>query len=283
MAGIYNLLAKDGGRFVRGRTVRGAFCSKDRGVTWETINEGFPGSTGVYAFSEFGGHLFAGTYDGVYVLAIGSNSWRRSNKGIPDNSLITSIVATGDPLFARACDTFEGGGYMKYCEVRFSPRGKRPIKFDKPRSGSETEIRQYHALQMALRELPKGEYEKGRHNFYLLEERDTVSVYLIPGFRDGHFVYGGSYRYPFVDGKLVAKQAFHQGYQYVKQLKKMGEVEITSTLNTAPNECDLMKFLVYRNFIPKLRIRTSQYLFFLWEKPEDQVGFDLRVLPESGS
>jgi hypothetical protein len=180
-------------------------------------------------------------------------------------------------------DTGDGKGYVKYCEVGFSARGAHPIRFDKPRIGTGTEIRLYHALQAARRELPKGEYEQGRHNFYMLEARDTVSVYLVPGYRDGQFIFGGSYLYRFVDGRLVSRQAFHLGYQYVKLEKKMGEVEIASTLNTVPNECDLMKFLVYRDFMPKLRIRTSRYRFFLWEKPDDQVGFDLRVLPAAGS
>ncbi len=34
--------------------------------------------------------------------------------------------------------------------------------------------------------------------------------------------------------------------------------------------------------MPKLRLCTSQYRFFHWEKPEDQVELDLRVLTESG-
>jgi len=180
-------------------------------------------------------------------------------------------------------DSGDGGGSVKYCEVGFSAQGAHPIRFDKPRIGTGTEIRLYQALEASRRNLHQGEFEQGRYNSYMLEEKDMVSVYLIPGYVDGQFVFGGSYLYRFVGGRLVAKQAFHEGYQYVKQVRKMGEVEIASTLNPVPNECDLMKFLAYRDFMPKMRIRTSRYRFFLWAKPDDQVGFDLRVLPATGS
>jgi hypothetical protein len=187
----------------------------------------------------------------------------------------SATVSFGDPG--------DGAGYVKYCEVGFSAKGTHPIRFDKPRAGTASEIRLYQALKASQRELPMREYQQGKHNFYMLEEKDTISVYLIPGFVDGRFVYGGSYLNKFAGGNLVSRQTFHLGYQYVKQSGKMGEVEIASTLAPVPNECDLMKFLVYRDFIPKMRVRTSQYMFFLWEKPEGQVGFDLRVLPPKGN
>lgn len=97
--GIYTLFAKDGELFA-GTDGAGAFRSTDLGATWEPMNEGFPASQGVYAFREFGGRLFAGTYDGVYHSVDAGRHWIRSNH---ENWRVLHVVAmagNGGFLFA---------------------------------------------------------------------------------------------------------------------------------------------------------------------------------------
>src|SRR6185436_8839644 len=77
-SGVYTLLASDGALYA-GTDGDGAFGSSDRGGTWNTLNAGFPERQGVYTFAEFGGRLFAGTYNGVYYSTDQGLNWTRSN------------------------------------------------------------------------------------------------------------------------------------------------------------------------------------------------------------
>ena len=137
----------------------------------------------------------------------------------------------------------------------------------------------YAVFADARRELGEREYSLGKHNFYVLPGEDTTWVYAIPGFRKGEHVFGGSYRYAYLAGRLAGKKAFHLGYQYVKDKRKAIDVAITSDLDEVPNECDLLKFLAYRGIFREMRIRTSKYVFKLVHKPAG--GIDFTAAPKT--
>jgi photosystem II stability/assembly factor-like uncharacterized protein len=98
-AGVYTVQAMDGVLYA-GTDGDGAFRSSDRGATWNPLNNGYP--EGTYSFAEFGGRLFAGTYDGVYYSSDHGLNWTRSNH---DNWKVLHVVAlagNGSFLFATS-------------------------------------------------------------------------------------------------------------------------------------------------------------------------------------
>jgi photosystem II stability/assembly factor-like uncharacterized protein len=99
--GIYTLLAK-GGDLYAGTDGYGAFRSSDRGDTWDSINTGFPERQGVYTFAEFGGRLFAGTYNGVYYSSDNGKNWTRSDHTNWQYLHVVGLAGNGKFLFATS-------------------------------------------------------------------------------------------------------------------------------------------------------------------------------------
>lgn len=170
----------------------------------------------------------------------------------------------------------DSGKYVKHCQVVFGDGEPRPVLFDSGRIGDENEAVMFFAMRNAIMDLGETERNNGRHNFYAMTYSDTVKIYLIPGFRQGEFVFGGSLLYTYVKGRRVGKVNFHFGYQYFRQKEKPIDVHLNSDMNEIPNECDLMKFLTYRDFIGSMTIRTTRYLFVLSHRPDGGTDFDIK-------
>jgi photosystem II stability/assembly factor-like uncharacterized protein len=99
--GIYSLFAK-GGDLYAGTDGNGAYRSSDRGATWTMIGSGLQESQGVYTFAEFGGRLFAGTYNGVYYSGDNGVNWIRSSHEGWRYLHVVALAGNGKFLFATS-------------------------------------------------------------------------------------------------------------------------------------------------------------------------------------
>lgn len=106
-----NTLAQHQGALYVGTSGQGVFRSTDNGDVWTPFNTGLQdiSDTDPRCFFSKENRLYAGSNDGIYVLAGGNNSWTRISRGLPEFTLITSIVAYENHLFAGSANQYGGG------------------------------------------------------------------------------------------------------------------------------------------------------------------------------
>ncbi len=94
--------------FYAGTRHDGVVRSLDRGQSWEWYSEGLSGSAlRVRAFADRQGELFAGTHDGVWRLASGTQNWERVN--LPAGIIARGMTKLGGRLYVG---TFASGLYL---------------------------------------------------------------------------------------------------------------------------------------------------------------------------
>jgi hypothetical protein len=82
-------------------TWNGFYLSTDDGTTWNAFTPtGIPVDTAIWSIVMIHTTLFAGTTGGIYKSLDNSNTWTEVNSGIPADARITSIVASGNAIFA---------------------------------------------------------------------------------------------------------------------------------------------------------------------------------------
>jgi photosystem II stability/assembly factor-like uncharacterized protein len=82
-------------------TWNGFIQSTDNGTTWNAVTPtGIPADTAIWSIVMINTTLFAGTTGGIYKSSDNGNTWTDVSSGIAVNARITSIVASGDAIFA---------------------------------------------------------------------------------------------------------------------------------------------------------------------------------------
>lgn len=78
------------------------FCqSTDNGTTWTAfVPTGIPASTAIWSIEQVNATLYAGTTGAVYVSEDNGHVWTKVGSGIAADARITSLVASGENLFA---------------------------------------------------------------------------------------------------------------------------------------------------------------------------------------
>jgi hypothetical protein len=66
---------------------------------WATLGSGITSTAIVYALVMYGGSLYAGADDGVYKYSASTNTWSKTNTGLPNASII-SLAANSNTIFA---------------------------------------------------------------------------------------------------------------------------------------------------------------------------------------
>ena len=76
------------------------YRSKDDGITWDSINNGFPVNNIVMAIAKNGNNLFMGSIrDGIFRSTDNGNSWDSVNTGLHSHQ-ITAMITRGNIVFA---------------------------------------------------------------------------------------------------------------------------------------------------------------------------------------
>lgn len=101
---ILSIIMLDSG--ILAGTWNGFFQSTDDGTTWNTFTPaGIPADAAIWSIVKINSTLFAGTTGAVYKSTDNGITWAGLGSGIAANARITSIVASGDNLFAGcACN-----------------------------------------------------------------------------------------------------------------------------------------------------------------------------------
>lgn len=82
-------------------TWNGFFQSTDDGTTWNAFTPtGIPEETDIWSIVMINNTLFAGTTGDIYKSSDNGNTWTKTSSGITADARITSIVASGDYIFA---------------------------------------------------------------------------------------------------------------------------------------------------------------------------------------
>ena len=84
-------------------TWNGFFLSTDAGTTWNVATPtGIPMDIAIWSVEMIDSTLFAGTTGKIYKSLDYGNTWTEVNSGIPAEARITSIVASGNAIFASS-------------------------------------------------------------------------------------------------------------------------------------------------------------------------------------
>ncbi len=82
-------------------TWNGFIQSTDDGTTWNAVTPtGIPADTAIWSIVMINTTLFAGTTGDIYKSSDNGNTWTEISSGIAVDARITSIVASGDDIFA---------------------------------------------------------------------------------------------------------------------------------------------------------------------------------------
>jgi photosystem II stability/assembly factor-like uncharacterized protein len=82
-------------------TWNGFFQSTDEGTTWNVFSPtGIPEDIEIWSIVMINNTLFAGTTGNIYKSSDNGNTWTETSSGIATDARITSIVASGDYIFA---------------------------------------------------------------------------------------------------------------------------------------------------------------------------------------
>ena len=82
-------------------TWNGFIQSTDDGTTWNAFTPtGIPADTAIWSIVMINTTLFAGTTGDIYKSSDNGNTWTEISSGIAVDARITSIVASGDNIFA---------------------------------------------------------------------------------------------------------------------------------------------------------------------------------------
>jgi len=84
--------------------------STNNGGSWDTVDNGFPVNTNVFAMAISGGNIFAGTSNGVFMSTNNGGSWAAVNTGLPVNIDINAMAISGGNIFAGIINPLGGGG-----------------------------------------------------------------------------------------------------------------------------------------------------------------------------
>src|SRR5208283_3567836 len=97
-----------GGNLIIG-TYSGFYYSTNDGSSWDSTTNDISDNWGT-VFTTYNGVIYAGTYAyGIYFSKDNGMHWTTMNNGLPNGMEITSIVATGNNLFAGS---FGNGVYL---------------------------------------------------------------------------------------------------------------------------------------------------------------------------
>jgi hypothetical protein len=76
---------------------KGLYCSKDKGISWKAMNNGFPYRPTIFCLALYGTNIFAAdNYQGVFLTSNNGENWNN----IYNSKGITDLVISGTNIFA---------------------------------------------------------------------------------------------------------------------------------------------------------------------------------------